>query len=309
MERLQFRAMNTDINLAAEGDPARIAEGFKEARKFIEASEQRFTRFSEDSELSQLNRSAGSWFRASADMVFVVSLACQYSEQAGGLFNPSILHNLERIGYDRSLELIRAEESLASLNLSAMPPQLLAGVLINPDENLIFLPVGVSLDLGGIAKGWIAEQAAIILSETCQACLVDAGGDMYLVGLPEGEQAWQIGLEDPRQSGVLLTTLNIPPGALTTSSVARRTWKQGEFQRHHLIDPRTGEPAETDWLSVSVIAEHADISEVFSKALLIAGSQGAERLAQNAPEISFLAVDREGNLIGTKQSLEYIHGN
>ena len=309
MEIYRFRAMNTDITLAAQGNSMRVQEGFKMAQQYIEAGERRFTRFSQDSELSHLNRSAGTWFRASADMTFVISLAKQYVEQTNGLFNPSILPDLERIGYDRSMDLIRAEEALLPPARFTQSSGLLAldELLINPDENLIFLPHGMRLDLGGIAKGWIAEQAALILADYSLACLVDAGGDMFMVGLPEGESSWQIDLEDPRNPDWSLTSLNVLPGALTTSSVVKRKWKQGETSRHHLIDPRTGEPAETDWLSVTVIAPHADMAEVFAKALLIAGPQEADIVTQNAPEIYYLAVDREGKIWGSLESLEYVN--
>lgn len=309
MEMMRFRAMNTDITLAAQGNSSRVNQGFEQAQHTIEASERRFTRFSDDSELSRLNRSAGSWFQASADMTIVVLLAQEYAAQTGGLFDPSILPDLERIGYDRSMDLIREVGGLLSPARFRPTPSTgpLSRMIVNPDENLILLPPGMRLDLGGIAKGWIAEQAAMVLAEYAQACLVDAGGDMFLVGLPEGEEFWQIELEDPRNAGQPLVGLNVPPGALTTSSIAKRTWKQGGRSRHHLIDPRTGEPAETDWLSVTVVAPHAEMSEVFAKALLIAGPRGAEPLAQNAPEISYLAVDREGNVWGTLESLEFVH--
>jgi thiamine biosynthesis lipoprotein ApbE len=74
-----------------------------------------------------------------------------------------------------------------------------------------------------------------------------------------------------------------------------------------LIDPRSGEPANTNWVSVTVLAPHADIAEVFAKALLIAGPFEAETVAKNAPEISYLAVDREGIIWGTLESLEIVH--
>ena len=310
MEIFRFRAMNTDITLAAQGDRSLLQEGFERAQQYIEASERRFTRFSEASELSSLNRSAGTWFHASAEMTFVVSLAKQYAEQTVGLFNPSILPDLERIGYDRSMDLIQAEGALLlpSHFTQSTPLLPLDGLLINPDENLIFLPHGMRLDLGGIAKGWIAEQAAVVLAEYSQTCLVDAGGDMFMVGLPEGESSWQIDLEDPLNPDRALTGLNVPPGALTTSSVVKRKWMQGETPRHHLIDPRTGFPAETDWLSVTVFAPHADMAEVFAKALLIAGPQEAEIMAHNAPEILYLAVDRGGKIWGSLESLELING-
>ncbi len=308
METFRFRAMNTAILLAVQGEPAGARRGFEMAQQYVEEAERRFTRFSEDSELSQLNRAAGSWFHASADMTFVVSLAKQYVEQTQGLFNPSILPDLERVGYDRSMDLIRAEEALLPPVRFGPGPRALPldRLLVNPDENLIFLPHGMRLDLGGIAKGWIAEQAALVLAEHAQACLVDAGGDMFMVGLPEGEGSWRVDLEDPRNAGWSLTSLNVPPGALTTSSVVKRKWMQGETSRHHLIDPRTGEPAETDWLCVTVIAPHADMAEVFAKALLIAGPGEAEMLTVNAPEIAYLAVDRDGKIWGPLESLEFI---
>lgn len=309
METYRFRAMNTDILLAAEGDSALVSQGFEKARKYIEDSERRFTRFSEDSELSALNRSAGSWFHASEEMTFVVSLASQYMEMTHGLFDPTILNNLERIGYDRSMDLIRAEDNLLPVRFDDPGPRPVPSnwLLVNLEKSLIYLPPDVRIDLGGIAKGWIAEQAAAVLTEYATACLVDAGGDIFMIGLPEDEHAWQIALEDPRQPDQHLTVLAVPPGAVTTSSVVKRSWIQGETPRHHLIDPRTGEPAITDWLSVTVIAPHAEMAEVFAKALLIAGPQEADQIAQNAQEISYLAVDREGKIWGSLKSLEYIN--
>jgi len=302
--------MNTDVFLNAEGESRSIARGFAEARHFIEDSERRFTRFSADSELSQLNQSAGSWFHASPDMVFLVMLARQYVGQTNGLFDPSILPDLTRIGYDRSMDLIKDMGSTVDDSLFPTQRRLpLEGLIINPDENLIYLTEGVQLDLGGIAKGWIAEKAAAILGEFSSACAVNAGGDMVLVGIPAGKKMWEITLEDPRTPDLPMTRLNVPPGAVATSSVARRTWNQAGKKRHHLIDPRTGEPAVTDWLSVTVLAPHADMAEVFAKALLIAGPEEAESIAKNAPLISYLAVDREGKIWGTKESLDYVYGN
>ena len=312
MEIFRFPAMNTEITLAAEGNHSKVELGFKKARDYIKASERRFTRFSDNSELSRLNRSAGRWFQASVDMTFLLLLVKQYVEQTNGLFNPSILPDLERAGYDQSLDLIQADKSLlpATSPRLFMRPHLLPvdGLLINNAENLIFLPDGMCLDLGGIAKGWIAEQAAMILAEHSSACLVDAGGDMFMAGLPKGEDSWQIDLEDPRKADWSLTSLSVPPGAVTTSSIVKRKWMQGERARHHLIDPRTGEPAETDWLIVTVFAPHADMAEVFAKALLIAGSREAELVARKAPKISYIAVTPQGEIWGSLESLEHVNG-
>jgi FAD:protein FMN transferase len=309
METFRFRAMNSDILLAAQGTPALIAEGFEEAQQFIQASEGRFTRFSVESELSALNRSAGTPFQASPDLFSVVALAQRFFHQTRGLFDPSILPDLRRIGYDRSMDILR-QQGAAPLfeSLLAGEHPSFSEMDLNEARGMILLPPGMSLDLGGIAKGWIAEQAAILLSDFSSACAVNAGGDMFLVGLPDGDDQWPVAIEDPFQPEIDLTILKVDPGAVATSSITKRVWKQGGKQRHHLIDPRTGEPALTDWLSVTVIASHAYEAEVFAKALLIGGPHESEEIARKSgTQFSFLAVDHDRKIWGNQKSLEYIY--
>jgi thiamine biosynthesis lipoprotein len=309
METFYFRAMNTDILLVAQGTPSRIAEGFEEAQQFIQASEGRFSRFSEGSELSELNRSAGMKFMASPDLFSVLVLAQRFFHQTRGLFDPSILTDLRRVGYDRSMDLLRQEGSAPLFeSLLAGERPSFSEMELDETRGMILLPPGMALDLGGIAKGWIAEQAATILSEFSSACAVNAGGDMFLVGLPDREDQWSVGIEDPLQPVIDLTTLKVDPGAVATSTVTKRTWKQGEKERHHLIDPRTGEPAVTDWLSVTVIAAHTYEAEVFAKALLIGGPQESEEISRKCgTQFSYLAVDHDRKIWGTQKSLEYIY--
>lgn len=307
METFRFRAMNTDILLLAQGTPSRIAEGFEEAQQFIQASEGRFSRFSAQSELSELNRSAGLQFQASPDLFSVVALAQRYFHQTRGLFDPSILPDLRRAGYDRSMDLLRQQSTVPLFeSLLAGERSSFSEMELDETRGTILLPPGMALDLGGIAKGWIAEQAALLLSEFSSACAVNAGGDMFMVGLPDGEDQWPVAIEDPLQPELDLATIRVDPGAVATSAVTKRVWKQGEKQRHHLIDPRTGEPALTDWLSVTAIAPHAYEAEVFAKALLIGGSLESEEIARKcSPRFSWLAVDHYRKIWGTQNSLEY----
>ncbi len=311
METIHFRAMNTDILLAGEGKPDELASGFGRAEEFIHASEARFTRFSEASELSALNRSAGQPFQASPELFSVVALSRRFFHLTRGLFDPSILPELKQAGYNRSMELLRQEgpaplfESLLTVERPS-----LSEMDLDETEHTIFMPVGMSLDLGGIAKGWIAEQAANLLSRYTSACAVDAGGDMFLVGLPEGLPQWPVELEDPLEPEVVLTTFEVDPGAIATSTVTKRTWKQDGKDRHHIIDPRTGEPAVSDWISVTVVAPHAYEAEVFAKALLIAGPQEAREIASNSGiPFAYLAVDSEKKIWGNQEIMELSYGD
>lgn len=308
MEYLEFRAMNTQVVLAAEGAREEVERGFAAAREVITADEARFTRFSEQSELSRLNRAAGTVFRASPELFDVVRRARQLWHETEGLADPTILGALERAGYDRSMDVIRAQGVVqpGPYRIGARPD--FGAIEMDEGRRVIWMPEGMRLDLGGIAKGWIAEHAANELANYATACAVNAGGDMFAMGLPRGETAWSIGLENPRDEKATLAVLNVPPGAVATSSVAKRRWQQGEREQHHLIDPRTGEPAETDWLSVTVIAPRATTAEAFAKALLIAGSRQAERIAARRQDIVYVAVDRNGKLWGPERAMELIDG-
>jgi FAD:protein FMN transferase len=306
METVSLRAMNTDILLTAEGKADQLRDGFEQAQQFILAGERRFTRFSEESELSALNRSAGKRFQASADLFMVLVLARRFFHLTRGLFDPSILPELKRVGYDRSMDLLR-EKGPAPLFESILTGERSSFSEMDLDESnqTILLPQGMALDLGGIAKGWIAEQAAIILSRYARACAVDAGGDMFLMGLPDGMDHWPVELEDPFQPENILCSLKVSPGAIATSTVIKRAWKQAGKDRHHIIDPRTGEPAVSDWISVTVIAPHASEAEVFAKSLLIAGPSEAEDIVHNSGiPLSYLAVNREMKIRGNQDSLE-----
>ncbi len=308
MEYFEFRAMNTDIVLAAEGDARAFERGFRWARNFVETSEARFTRFAETSELAQLNRAAGEWFAASPELYELISAACEYVEQTEGLFDPSILDALERAGYDKSMDEIWAHGvSPRSGESSPRTSDSERTVDFDPDAHAIRLSPGTRLDLGGIAKGWIAERAARVLAGFSNACAVSAGGDLFAIGLPAGQTAWEVGLDDPREEGKTLAVLSVGAGAVATSSITKRRWRQNGQVQHHLIDPRTGVPAETDWLSVTAIAPRAAQAEVFAKALLIAGSRDAERIAARGKDISFIAVDQAGQLWGSNEAQEFLN--
>jgi thiamine biosynthesis lipoprotein len=133
---------------------------------------------------------------------------------------------------------------------------------------------------------------------------------MFMIGYPDGQDYWEVGLEDPLEPQIDIMPMLLQPGAVATSSIIKRTWKQGEVARHHLIDPRTGEPANTDWLSVTVLAPHAATAETFAKAFLMANDAEVKLLGEQNPELTVLAVNEAGKLVQLvtpKESLNVSH--
>lgn len=306
MQTIEFRAMNTEVLLVVDGQ-GWADFGLQATQAFIHKSEQRFSRFIKDSELSQLNRSEWEWRTVSDDLLEMLLLSRQFFDETGGLFDPSILPDLKLAGYDKSMDEIRANGVSLHLPSKRTSRHAFAEVEFDLPEKRVRLPRGMEIDLGGIAKGWIVDKAADLLSTFSGICAVSAGGDIRFVGYPMGVLNWRVEVEDPRDPTQTVAVLHMGEGAVATSSITKRRWNQAGTARHHLIDPRTGEPAETDWLSVMVIAPDILVAEVYAKALLIGGEKEIMHLMESRPEIAYLSVDIEGNIGGSSNSKEYLN--
>jgi thiamine biosynthesis lipoprotein len=232
----------------------------------------------------------------------------KYCKETNGIFDPTILPDLKRIGYDRSMDEIRANGvSIPAHGSNRSPRPAFHEISFDAANHRVRLPRGMEIDLGGIAKSWIVERAAQLLHQYVDVCGVSAGGDILFIGQPLDGMDWNVYLEDPRTPTETLAQLHLAAGAVATSSIMKRTWSQAEKVSHHLIDPRTGEPAETDWLSVTVITPDVITAEVYAKAILIAGEKGLPRLLDGKEDLTFIAVDPEGNLSGSSNYKEYIY--
>jgi thiamine biosynthesis lipoprotein len=273
MTRRSFRAMGTEIELFVDG--ADTESALDAAESEFHRLEGLLSRFQGNSELSRLNASGS--IDASPDLIRVVELAVAAREQTQGRFDPTIHDALVSAGYDRSFELFAPDEQSdvddgVHLHLHRRTPsQLHGGVHVRGSR--IDLDAGLHLDLGGIGKGYAAERAAELLA-TAGPCLVNAGGD---VATRSG--SWPVGVET---SGELLTLELEGSRALATSGKDRRRWRRNGREQHHLIDPRTGAPADSDLLRVTVVAGDAVAAEVDAKALFLAGADRAAAEADAA---------------------------
>ena len=229
--------MGTTCSLFGDGD---LAAGERWVRRIAA----RITRFDESSELSRLN-TAAAWVDVSRELEQLLRASLRAFETSGGLVNVAVLPSMLAIGYTRPL----AEGPTAAHLDQAHSAPLLPDVLKIARGRARLAP-NVRIDLGGIAKGWMADQLAARLGDHV---LVNLGGDLYARG------EWPVAI-----AGKTYLLRNL--GA-ATSSTRKRRW--GDL--HHLIDPRTGLPAATRLDEVSVVAETALHAEVLAKTVLISG--------------------------------------
>jgi thiamine biosynthesis lipoprotein len=301
--------MNCQMLAVVDNDRPEAAKPLQTIPERFAEWEQHFSRFRPDSELSQLNRHAGEQQPVSTMLWEVLQAALQAAVDSDGLVNPTLLNALESAGYDRSFETLSSLEPLNSgLSSGVLPAAQLTewgAIEAEARTQTVRLPKGVRLDLGGVAKGWAADQAAAELGAAGPA-LVDAGGDIAISAPPQGQPGWPIGLANPLAPGESPEVLCVAHGGVATSGRDYRRWQQHGQWRHHILDPRTGCPAETDVLSATVIAPSASEAETAAKVALILGSRAGLAWLEARPTLAGVLVLEDGTTQHTRHFLDYI---
>ena len=250
--RRLFEALGGECELYAVGVPvARLADG----EAWVHEVHDRLTRFSPSSELSRFNASAGSWAEVSPLLESLLRECLRAHELSDGLVNAAVLPALLAAGYTRTFS-----EGPTQVTASVVPPAL--PEILEVRSGVARLRQGASIDLGGIAKGWLADRLAAEIGENT---LVNLCGDLFARGGGETGEGWPVGMSGK-------TVLLMDMGA-ATSGTRKRSWGP---DLHHLIDPRTGLPARSDLAEASVIARTGADAEIFAKTALLLGSAKAD---------------------------------
>ncbi len=283
--------MSCQISVWLDSDQADAAARLREVPRWFAAWEQTFSRFQPDSELNQVNARAGTCCLISEDFAAVLGQALAEAQWSEGLVTPAVGTALRQAGYDRSFEQLPKQRP------SVMPmPAPVADwrcIEFQAASRRLRLPTAMSLDFGGIAKGWCADQTMRRLADF-GAVLVDAGGDIAVSGLWGQGQAWTVGLADPLADGQDVAQIQMSAGGLATSGRDLRQWQMGGRSCHHIIDPRTGAPAQTDVLCATVAAPNAVRAETAAKMLLIQGSRAGLAWLDTQTELAACMMTQQG---------------
>lgn len=247
-------------------------------RDLFEEWERAFSRFRPESELSRLNASAGIRTSVSPLMLRALNAALDAARATRGVFDPTILLRMIEIGYDRSFESL-APRQPAAPDRAPSPTGGWRDIEVHESRRMVRLPPGVGLDFGGIAKGMAVDAALALLEERgLTPAMVNAGGDLAVRGTPADSPDWPLAVPGKDEGWVI----GLERGAVATSGVARRQWRQGDVERHHIIDPRTGEPAASALWSVTAIAGACAQAEVAAKAAFILGAEAGANFIERA---------------------------
>lgn len=292
-----FRAMGARISMWLDADPATASRAFAEGEALFRDVERALSRFDSTSELSCLNDQAGSWVSVSKTLWAVLQEALDFAEKTDGLFDPTVLNALMSAGHNHSFSTIGRGGQADTLPAS-QPTGHWQDIRYDSQKRRVWLPPGLGLDFGGIAKGYTAQWTAQLL-DLWGPSLVDAGGDIVAGDAPSGLDGWPVAIASPRtdenESTTSVADLSLANGALATSGIDHRQWMANGKPAHHIIDPRSGAPAITDALTVSVLAPSGTEAEVWAKVALIIGIDDGF-VALNERCIPVLIIDQQHKL-------------
>ncbi len=268
--------------------PAARLDAAVEVEALFAAWHEALSRFIPDSELSRLNAQPGTPVRVSPLLFSVLEEALRAANATNGLFDPTLEPTIRELGYDRTFASLAPDGAPVQAH-----PSLGAWrhVVLDRSVQTVALPIGAGIDLGGIAKGMAVDAGVALLeSRGVESAMIEAGGDLAVLGLPPEEDAWWVAVDG------LVGRVAITSGGLATSGVARRSWRRGGQVYHHLIDPRTGDSARSDLWSVTAAAGSCAQAEVAAKVALINGRE-AGSVFLDAIGISALFVERDGGAL------------
>ncbi len=300
----QFKAFDTTIVLGLSADESEAQRLIHDCEKEAKIFEARFSRFIPTSEVSRLNSAMGEELEVSDEMIELVTLAKKAYDSSKGLFDPTILNALKSSGYAESFGTQSTDIS-ESEGHSKAPTQDFNQrprfETLKIGKNTLQAPHGFCLDLGGIAKGYWVDKMARKIAESLLNFWISAGGDVYMKGKQEDGNPWEIGVQNPRSLEEDLLHLKIQEEGqgIATSGVAKRQGLANGKPWHHLIDSRTGLPAQNSILAVTVLAKTTMQADVMAKVILILGiEKGMEYLAHDS-SIKGLIVDNNLNIHST----------
>jgi thiamine biosynthesis lipoprotein len=278
--------------VVAVTDARALARALSAVKQLVERVDCACSSYRADSELAELNRSAGREVKVSPMLLEYLAAGLRAAAATDGAVDPTVGEVLVALGFTEGSHPARLE-------LQSVPGY--RTVSLDRAAGTARLGGGVRLDLGATAKALAADQAAAAAHEATGAgVLVSLGGDLAMAGLPP-EGGWRIRVTDDHRSSISAPGqwISLSEGGLATSSTTVRNHRQGEETVHHVIDPVTARPARTHFRTVSVAAASCLDANIASTAALVWGERAAQWLK---------ALRLPSRLVGLDGSVRHLAG-
>ena len=285
--------MDTVMNLTAYGENASAA--LDAAEETLRTLDAKLDRHDETSTVSALNRDGTV---EDAELAQLTDIAQTIGELSGGAFDPTVAPVMDAWDFTGDAPRVPSDEELSALLAHVGLEKL------SVDGNTIALSDGAQLDLGGIAKGYAADLLrAQLEKEGVTSATLDLGGDVFVMGRKTDGSDWRIAVKDPADTESYLGVVSAADKFIVTSGVYERYFEENGVRYHHILDPKTGCPAESGLVSVTVLCENGAWADALSTACFVLGPDGAlalrDDLADQGTDFELILVTDDGRVLYT----------
>ncbi|MCI8364569.1 MAG: FAD:protein FMN transferase [Eubacterium sp.] len=296
-ETAEIFAMDTIMDLTVYGESA--SELLNEARQLVQKYEGLFSVNTRTSDVARLNQAAGKAEQVSPETYELIQKSIEISKETEGLFDISIYPLVRAWGFTKEEYRVPEPEELGRLLKKVDASK----IQLEPD-NRVMLPKGMEIDLGGIAKGYLSQKLMELFRKGgAQAAVVSLGGNVQTFGKKPDGTPFTVGITDPADGTSVLGTIRIGDKAVITSGSYQRYFEKDGKVYHHIIDKKTGAPAQSDLMSVTVIGEDGVTADSLATALFVMGKEKAVQYAASHPEIQLVLVDTKAQ-VWTSEGIE-----
>lgn len=295
--RHSFFAMNTFIDVSIYGEAGPQAAALAEQR--IRQLEELLSVTATASEIYAVNHSGGREILLSRDTAEVVRQALAAARDTGGAFDPTIYSLLKLWGFTTEHKAVPAAAALEA-KLSAVGYD-----KVKMKGAKLFLPEGMQLDLGGIAKGYAGTEAAKALREQgITSALINLGGNVQTLGRKPDGSLWQIAVRDP-WSEKYLGVLSVEDQAVVTSGDYERYFTGADGIKYgHILDPHTGFPARQGVAAVTVVGADGGVCDALATAFFVMGPERSAAWWRSGKGCEFLLVTEKQEVYVTEGLLK-----
>ncbi|AQS08641.1 thiamine biosynthesis lipoprotein ApbE precursor [Clostridium saccharobutylicum] len=285
--------LGTMVNLRAYGANANNA--IEKSIERLNNIDDKMSAFKENSEISKINSKAGiSMETVSKDTYYVIKKAVKYSKILEGTFDPTIrpLVSLWNIGKgdEKIPGKYQIEERLKLVNYNDV-------ILDDNNSSIMLKKIKQALDVGGIAKGFAADEVRdIFYKYKIKSALIDLGGNIFALGSKENGEPWRVGIQNPFEPrGEHIGILNVKNKSVVTSGNYERYFIKDGKRFHHILDPRTGYPSQSKIISATIISDNSIDGDGLSTGVYILGVDKAIDIIErmNGIEAIFITEDKK----------------
>ena len=257
--------------------------------------EQLLSKTIDASDVSRINNAMGQTVTVDPETWEILRRAKEISAQTGGAFSITIAPVTALWSFtDTVSNMVPTDEARLKMLPLVDDQKIALG-----ENNTITLPAGMEIDLGGIAKGYIADKVADIIREKAYAGIVSLGGNVYTVGQKPDGSKFSVGIKDPEATHLSKAIIYTGDCTVVTSGTYERGFSFGGVRYHHILDPKTGWPSQSDLVSATFVMDSSMTADALATACIVIGSEKSLELAASLG-LDAMFITKDGNVLFTQ---------